>query len=207
MSHTTPDPPSSNNPNRSSLDEVDLVVQAQTGDQAAFEVLYGRYSSRICLYLTRMVGNDAVGSDLTQDTFLKAWESLLTLREPSHFVAWLYRIATNMAYNHQKRAKLLHFISWDMYRQGADEPSVEGPEEMFGEIELIRQALAHVSITYRPCLILYIVEELSQREIAEILGMKEANVSKYVSRGKADLRQIYLRLVNEKSSVKERRDR
>lgn len=184
----------------SSPDEHNLVVRAQSGDMIAFEVLYERYNDRICRYLTRMIGNDGIGCELTQEVFLKAWEALLSLRDPSRFAGWLYRIATNQAYNYQQHAKLLHTIPWEEYGMRAETLSIAGPEEQVEETELLKLALARVSQTYRPCLILYVVEELSQRKIAELLQIKENCVSKYVSRGKEELRQIYRRLANEQAT-------
>lgn len=195
MEYGTRDPSS---PESGSLpDERNLVLRAKGGDQLAFEALYERYNDRLCRYLTRLVGNDGIGCELTQEVFLKAWESLLGLRDPSRFASWLYRIATNRAYNHQQHAKLLHVIPWEEYGMGAETPSVAGPEEEVEETELLKLALAHVSPTYRPCLILYVVEEFSQRQIAELLQIKESCVGKYVSRGKEELRQIYRKLANE----------
>lgn len=178
-------------------DERPLVLRAKDGDQSAFEILYERYNDRICRYLTRMTGNDGVGCELTQEVFLKAWESLLSLRDPSRFAGWLYRIATNRAYNYQEHARLLHMIPWEEYAARTETPSLAGPEEQVEESELLKLALARVSPTYRPCLILYVVEEYSQRQIAELLQIKETSIGRYVSRGKEELRQIYLRLINE----------
>ena len=178
-------------------DEGNLVLRAQKGDQLAFEVLYERYNDRICRYLSRMVGDDGIGCELTQEVFLKAWEALLGLRDPSRFASWLYRIATNRAYNYQQHAKLLHLIPWEEYAMREETHSIAGPEEQVEEAELLKLALARVSTTYRPCLILYVVEEYSQRQIAELLQIKEASIGRYVSRGKEELRQIYRRLTNE----------
>jgi RNA polymerase sigma-70 factor (ECF subfamily) len=178
-------------------DEGNLVLRAQKGDQLAFEVLYERYNDRICRYLSRMVGDDGIGCELTQEVFLKAWEALLGLRDPSRFASWLYRIATNRAYNYQQHAKLLHMIPWEEYAMREETRSIAGPEEQVEEAELLKLALARVSTTYRPCLILYVVEEYSQRQIAELLQMKESSIGRYVSRGKEELRQIYRRLTNE----------
>jgi RNA polymerase sigma-70 factor, ECF subfamily len=188
---------SSSPESRSSPDERNLVVQAQSGDLIAFEVLYERYNDQVCRYLTRMIGNDGIGCELTQEVFLKAWEALLSLRDPARFASWLFRIATNRAYNYQQHAKLLHMIPWEEYDRGTEMPGIVGLEEQVEETELLKLALARVSPTYRPCLILYVVEELPQRQIAELLQIKESCVSKYVSRGKEELRQIYLRLANE----------
>ena len=178
-------------------DEGNLVLRAQKGDQLAFEVLYERYNDRICRYLSRMVGDDGIGCELTQEVFLKAWEALLGLRDPSRFASWLYRIATNRAYNYQQHAKLLHMIPWEEYALREETRSIAGPEEQVEEAELLKLALARVSTTYRPCLILYVVEEYSQRQIAELLQIKESSIGRYVSRGKEELRQIYRRLTNE----------
>lgn len=180
-------------------DESCLVVRAQQGDQMAFEALYERYNTPICRYLSRMVGNDAVGCELTQETFLKAWRALAGLRAPERFTSWLYRIATNCAFTYQQRARQLPAVSWDFPGQHGEEFSTPGPEEQVEETELLKMALARVSPTYRPCLILYVVEELPQQQIAYLLKMKEASVSKYVSRGKEELRQIYHRLMKEAS--------
>jgi RNA polymerase sigma-70 factor (ECF subfamily) len=179
----------------SSPEECELVVRAQGGNQAAFEALYERYNDRICRYLIRMVGDDGVGCELTQEAFLKAWEALPGLRQPEKFVGWLYRIATNCTHTYQQRGKRLRLVPWDLYRGGAEELIAEGPEAQVEESELLNLALARVSPTYRPCLILYVIEELSQREIAHLLKIKEASVSKYVSRGKEELRQIYHQLM------------
>lgn len=189
------EPPSSES--LSTPDECNLVLRAQGGEQLAFEVLYERYNDRICRYLSRMIGNDGIGCELTQEVFLKAWEALLSLRDPTRFASWLYRIATNRAYNYQQHAKLLHMISWEEYAIKEEIHSIAGPEEQVEQAELLKLALARVSPTYRPCLILYVVEECSQRQIAELLQMKESSVGRYVSRGKEELRQIYRRLENE----------
>jgi RNA polymerase sigma-70 factor, ECF subfamily len=195
MAYETGDTPSSGSGNLP--DECKLVIRAQEGDHLAFEVLYERYNDRICRYLNRMVGNDGIGCELTQEVFLKAWEALLGLRDPSRFASWLYRIATNRAYNYQHHAKLLHTITWEEFAMREETHSIAGPEEQVEEAELLKLALARVSPTYRPCLILYIVEEYSQRQIAELLQMKESSIGRYVSRGKEELRQIYRRLVDE----------
>src|SRR5690348_11523285 len=141
----------------STAEEHRLVLLAQGGDQLAFESLYERYNAQLCRYLIRMVGNDGVGCELTQETFLRAWEGLPGLRAPDRFASWLYRIATNCAYTYQDRAKHLPSVSWEV--SGGNQLSVAGPEERVEETELLRLALASVSSTYRPCLILYVIEE------------------------------------------------
>ncbi|QBD81244.1 RNA polymerase sigma factor [Ktedonosporobacter rubrisoli] len=176
-------------------DERILVIRAQRGNQRAFEILYERYNDRICRYLIRMIGNDGVGCELAQEAFIKAWKSILSLRDPARFGSWLYRIATNCAYNyHEHEKKRLRNVSWEEYEKEGKGPVAEGPERQVEESELMKQVLAQVSPTYRPCLILYVVERLPQRQIADLLGIKESSVSQYVSRGKEEFRRIYYRM-------------
>ncbi|SRR6266849_10815035 len=187
--------------------DSELVVQARAGDPLAFEKLFERYSERVCLYLTHMVGNDAVGCELAQETFLKAWQALPGFRDEARFVNWLYRIATNLAHDHQRHARLIRWLPWERIQErgSVELMSIAGPEEHVAEIDLLNIALAQVSLTYRACLILYFVEDLPQVQIAERLGIKANYVSNYVNRGLAELRRIYLCLANDKAVPRKRR--
>ena len=190
--------PAPSEPSGAPLDS-ELVALARAGNGPAFALLYQRYYERIGLFLAHMVGNDEVGGELAQETFLKAWQALAGLRDDARFGSWLYRIATNVARDFQRRARLIRWLPWEEYQaQGETEAmSKAGPEQQVEDAELLRQALAQVSVTYRACLILYIVEDLPQPQIAERLGIKPSYVSNYVSRWLAELRQAYLRLAAE----------
>jgi len=91
--------------------EAALVIRARQGDKQAFDVLYVRYCGQIKRYLSRMVGDDNAACDLAQDTFLKAWSQLPSLREPTRFTSWLYRIAQNCARDYQRHLGRLQLIS------------------------------------------------------------------------------------------------
>ncbi|SRR6266567_52875 len=172
-------------PQMKQLSDVERVIMAQQGNEAAFESLYEQYSRPLLSYIASMVGNDAIGVELVQDVFLRAWRTLPQLREPSHFQSWLYRIAASLVSTYQKRFG--HRNLTKLAQQDS-------------EAELLRVALAEVSATYRACLILYVIEELPVNQVADILHLKEASVSKYVSRGKEELRQIYHRLLSERDN-------
>ena len=200
MSFSTRDPMKKGPPR-----DDELVVQAQEGNQTAFEGLYNRYNTPMCIYMARMVGNDEVGCELVQETFLKVWQGLPSLRDPHCFTSWLYRIATNVVRDYQRRVRRFHLLPWNEYTKSADDISVEGPEQQIEETEIFNLALARVSLTYRACLVMYIVEELPQQQIAERLSINKNSVSKYVSRGLEEFRQIYFRLVNEYDVFREGR--
>ncbi|GCE21361.1 hypothetical protein KDK_51610 [Dictyobacter kobayashii] len=141
-----------------------------------------------------MVGSDGTGSELTQETFSKAWFSLQQLRSPVAFKSWLYRIATHLAYDYQKHHRHMATVAFDRCSDDYAAMQVEGPEGRYENAELLREALALVPHKYRICLILYCVEGCSPLEIAEQLNIKESCVSKYVSRGRKALLEIYIQL-------------
>ena len=175
---------------------VEVVEQARRGDTSAFDVLYQRFYTPIHLYLAHMLGDDEEGDDLAQETFLKAWQRLAALRDGARFDSWLYRIATNTAIDHLRRRKV-RGPGWKQSEED-DLPAylcVSGPEEQVGEAEHIQQALAQVSLTYRSCLLLQLVANLPQRQIASLLNISEKSVSIYVSRGCEQFRLAYQRLL------------
>jgi RNA polymerase sigma-70 factor (ECF subfamily) len=171
------------------------VEQAQAGDTSAFDRLYRRFYSPICLFLAHMVGDYEEGCDLAQETFLKAWQGIRSIQNGSRFDTWLYRIATNTAIDYLRRRK----FRWPLYKQSEDEGlpdslCVSGPEERTGELEHIEKALAQVALKYRSCLLLQLVADLPQREIARSLNISEKSVSVYVSRGSEQFRLAYQRI-------------
>lgn len=174
----------------------ELVRRARSGDSSAFEALFTGYQEQIKRYLIRMVGNAATGHELTQETFLKAWQALPRLREETRFVGWLYQIATNIAHDHQRRTRLVSWLPWEKYQEH-ETLGQAGSEMQIEEAELLKVALAHVSLKYRSCVVLYIVEELPQAQVAERLGIKASYVSNYVRRGLDELRTLYTRLARE----------
>ncbi len=176
-----------------------LVERARAGDAAAFTALYQRFYVPICRYLARLVGDDDLGNDLAQDTFFAAWRALPGIEHHGYFVPWLYRIASNLARSHLRRARLIRWLPWGDHEglQPAGSPSIAGPEEQAGETERVKLALAEVSPKYRSCLLLQLEAGFSQREIARMLGLNEKSVSVYISRGRQQFRQAYHRLEHE----------
>jgi RNA polymerase sigma-70 factor, ECF subfamily len=174
---------------------VTVVEQAQAGDKLAFDTLFEYYNSRICMYLAHIVGNDEEGRDLAQETFLKAWQAIGSIHNESRFDTWLYRIATNTAIDYLRRRKF-RWSRWETI-ENEDVPAsmrIAGPEEQVAEKEHIKQALAKVSLKYRTCLLLQLVADFSQRQIATSLKISEKSVSVYVSRGCEQFRVAYQQL-------------
>ncbi|HEX6123225.1 MAG TPA: RNA polymerase sigma factor [Ktedonobacterales bacterium] len=180
-----------------------LVALARGGDRAAFAALFHHYNARICTYLTRLTGNRELGRDLAQDTFLSAWRALPGMPADLRFEPWLYRIATNTARSHQRRARLIAWLPWAQDEGTRPHATQAGPEERAGETERVTLALAQLAPRCRACLLLQVEGGFSQREIAELLGISEKSVSAYVSRGRERFRQAYAALENESERAPE----
>jgi RNA polymerase sigma-70 factor, ECF subfamily len=172
------------------LSDVELVECAQAGDLFAYDVLYYRYYTEIYRYIASMIGNDETVPDLAQDTFFKAWQNLSRLQGEKHFRAWMYSIATNVVRDHERRRRRIQWLPWKEPDQGGPDILVDGFEGTIEDQQLLHFALIQVPPQYRQCVMLQIVGGLSQREIAQLLGISESSVSTYVRRGLDKLRQI-----------------
>jgi RNA polymerase sigma-70 factor, ECF subfamily len=175
-----------------------VVELARAGDSLAFHDLFQQYNGQVCTYLARLVGNDEVGRDLAQETFIRAWKSLPEIRSNAHFKPWLFRIATNIAISHLRHARLVRWLPWQEDNSDSAptrlELSVDSPEERTSETECVQHVLAQLAPQSRTCLLLQLVAGFSQREIAESLGISEKSVSAYVSRGREQFRRVYSRM-------------
>ena len=183
----------------SSVELAALVARAQAGDRSAFAALFLQFNARICTYLARLVGDNDIGRDLAQDTFVAVWRALPEVRDTTRFVPWLYRIATNTARSHQRRARIVHWLPWSPASPSAKHSSLtmSGPEQHAGESELVVMALSQLAPQHRTCLLLQVEAGFSQREIAGMLDISEKAVSAYVSRGREQFRREYRRIERE----------
>lgn len=186
---------------------AEAVEQARAGERAAFDRLYHHFYIPISKYLAHMVGDDEEGNDLAQETFIKAWQGLPGLRNGWVFRSWLYSIATRTAIDHLRRRKLCSRWENDEEDSLPEKMWVSGLEEQVAEREHTRQALAQVSLKYRMCLVLQLVADLSQREIAASLNLSEKSVSIYVSRGREQFRLAYQHLLQSSSKVAQKESR
>lgn len=156
---------------------------------AVFEQLFRDYQRPILNYLYRLVGDAARAEELTQDAFVKAYRALHRLPPDANRRAWLYRIATNTAYDQLRRRRLIQWLP--LLEQ--DSPSLiqNGPEDPTGAQDAIRRALAQLPNDYRVPLILYSVQGYSTKEIGEMLSISQGAVKTRLCRAREKFRQVY----------------
>lgn len=159
------------------------------GDVAAlFERLYSEFHGPILNYLYRLVGDSAAAEDLAQEAFARAWRARAQLGRVDNPRAWLYRIATNAARDHARRARLLAWLPL-----GTPHPHLAhtGPEEPALETEQMRQALLKLAPDYRIPLVLYTCQEFSVAEIAAALALTPDAVRQRLVRARQQLREAF----------------
>jgi RNA polymerase sigma-70 factor, ECF subfamily len=179
----------------------DLVQRAKVRDRVAFERLYELYKQPIWNRLFYLIRDRESAYDLFQETFIRAWNSLPSLKDIEQFEPWLHRIAANIAVDYLRHEKKLLFLPFSQDDEEAETisvlPHASGPEERIGEKECIEQAFQYLSPRHRTCLLLHDQWGFSQREIASLLHISEKSVSAYMVRGREQFRQLYLRLIGE----------
>lgn len=170
--------------------EGDLVGRARAGDQAAFSALFEQFHAQILNYINRMVSDRPVAEDLTQDTFIKAWNALGGTRPDLAFKPWLYRIATNTAISHLRRRKLVQWIPF----VGGDEdlhPSNESVEGTVTRALDIDQALKRLPKHYVAVLLLRHYQGLSLAETANALNITENAAKLRLFRARKAFAEVY----------------
>lgn len=177
------------------LDEPALIGKARQGDPQAFEALVLRYQRYVYNLALRVVGNPLDAEDIAQQAFVKAWRGLPQFKGESRFSTWLYRIVTNVCYDHLPRIKR------DLSSLEPDDTMDEMPDEEQGvenavlteeECRQLRQALAALPESARLLLTLRHLQELSYEEIAAVTGMPLGTVKTGIFRARQKLKAALL---------------
>lgn len=153
-------------------DEAAWVHAARSGDRVAFAALVDRYWDRIHRWLFALTGHAHFAEDLTQDVFLKAWLNLPDLRADSHFRAWLFRIARNMAVNARKGPRGVPSTPLPRLAMSRDTGPLTAVLEIEGQT-LLQVALGRLPTVYRAAFLLWTHEELPYAELSAILDVSE----------------------------------
>lgn len=170
------------------LEDAQVLHMVRSGNTQAFTEIVERYQKPIQRYLWRVTGNCQVAQDLAQDTFLQAFRSIVKSQTDINLKPWLYRIATNNAYQYHRRKKIVAFTSLD---NSSIESLIAIDELDFTQKAEIQEILLKIPEEQRVCLILNIIEGFKCREIAATLGISETAVYKRLERGMQLFRKLF----------------
>ena len=175
------------------MEERDLILRCQRGDEAAFESLVRLHEKRVYALCRRMCRSEDDALEAAQDTFLAVWRGVGSFRADAAFSTWLYRLATNACLDLLRREKK-NGGNVSLDDEGFSVEPIDrapSPEEAVerGETQrMVREALLALPDDYRQILLLRETEQLSYAEIAEITGLELGTVKSRISRARLALR-------------------
>ncbi len=155
-----------------------LVSRVKGGDKDAFCELVEKYKERIYFIAYRMTSNHADADDLSQEAFVKAYESIGSFRGKASFFTWLYRITMNITLNHLKKFGKNQPFELDENISIAGSPV--SPDKIVQQRQLheqITEAINSLPIKEKSVVELALLEGLQHKQIAQILGCREKTVS------------------------------
>jgi RNA polymerase sigma-70 factor (ECF subfamily) len=173
-------------------DERDLIDRCRQGDLAAFEEVYKAHAARLFGLAVRMVGNPADAEDLLQEIFLSAHRKLDSFRGDSTLGTWLYRLATNQCldYLRSRAARAGRLTDALDDEPGLQDEGSRGLADRTVTKMDLERALAKLPEGCRAAFVLYDVEGLEHREVADILGIAEGTSKSQVHKARLRLRSL-----------------
>jgi len=184
----------------------ELVQQVLGGRREGFDVLIRRYQRQAVAVSYRLLGNSHDALEVTQDAFLKAYGSLNTLQKPEAFGGWLMRIVSNLSLNYRRSRRTRSQLPLDdllgpgdpqsigsaggtsdwMVRSGDPVRNLES-EEMGKRLQ---EALALLPEKQRLAIVMFTIEEMPQKQVAEALGCSVEAVKWHVFQGRKKLKEL-----------------
>ena len=184
--------------------EDQFIERLKRGDAAAFEKLVNERSGEIYGLLYRLTENSEEARDLTQETFLRAFQSIVQFRGDSDLRTWIYRIAINQARNRWRwwrRRRREATVSIDEPEIGGGQlgliatlksPTAKDPEQHTLQNErerALQKAVSGLRPVYREAVVLRDIEGFAYEEIATTLNISVGTVKSRLARGRQELRR------------------
>ncbi|MDH5476645.1 MAG: RNA polymerase sigma factor [Cyclobacteriaceae bacterium] len=183
-----------------------LIVSAQKGDEKALNSLVGLWYKRIYNYAFKYVSEHDMATEISQKTFIAMFRNIQRLHDVDRFKPWLYRIATNLCHEENRKKKSDKTVSLSIYRNddkeeyevaiGEAKGNGYNPERNFQQLELesmLLEALSEINDEHRSVVIMKEYEGFKFREIAEVLDVSENTVKTRLYAGLKNLKTILKR--------------
>ena len=185
--------------NIQTLTDVELIARAISGRESGFEELVRRYQRPIVGYVYRMLNDYDAALDVTQEVFIKVYNSLERYSSDYKFSTWLYRIAHNAAIDHMRRNSANLQSLETENEDGAYQIQLESPllspeqererSEWRSEIDAVVKCLPSV---YRELILLRHTQDLSYDEIAEVTDLPLGTVKNRLFRAREMMRDMFI---------------
>ncbi|MYF99780.1 sigma-70 family RNA polymerase sigma factor [Candidatus Poribacteria bacterium] len=176
--------------------DVDLIRRILEGDDTAFSTLVGNYQKQVHALAWRKIGDFHIAEEITQDTFLKAYQKLATLKKPQQFAGWLYVIATRCCHD-WLRKKHIQIESLDELDNDTFEPEAysryvtEQKTKVTVETQrqVVKKLLATLPESERTVITLHYFGEMTCEKMSEFLGVSANTIKSRLRRARNRLKQ------------------
>jgi len=176
------------------MEDAQLVQEFLGGNHQAFNKLIGKWQDRIHHFAYRYFANNDDAAEITQKTFIKAYQKLNTLDDAGKFGSWLYRIANNMCLDELKRVGRKRAVSLEALKsapQTATERAADSELIRSEAVVLLHKALLQLPNEQRIVVIMKEYEGITFREIAEILDESENTIKSRLYYGLRALKKTF----------------
>jgi RNA polymerase sigma-70 factor (ECF subfamily) len=165
-----------------------LVLRCKRGDERAFNEMVRNWERRLFFYIRRLVATEEDAWDVLQQTWVKVFQGIKSLKHPEKLATWLYKIArlTAMSYWRIHYREELHLTE----KAQQIEVIQENENSAFEDAEQVTVALSRISFDHREVLTLFFLDDLSLNEIADVLGIPQGTVKSRLSYAKRALRAV-----------------
>ena len=179
-----------------SINDVRLIQDTLSGDDAAFSTLVQKYQKSVHALVWRKIGDFHHAEEVTQDTFLQAYKKLSTLKNPNQFAGWLYVIASRLCLNWGRKKKLtvqsledlpVDEIERSSYTHYMLEQQQKDTSEHHHEI--VKKLLSKLPESERTVVTLYYLGEMTTKEIGKFLGVSANTIASRLRRGRKRLQE------------------
>lgn len=181
--------------------ELGHVLAAKQGDRAAFGKLAQQYQRQCAAVALRLLGNTHDAAELVQDALFKAFKNLGQLQQSERFGPWLMRIVTNLALNFRRSRGRRQAISLEQTADASDGEdlratiagsNLDAPERPLTSAELgdaIQQAIDELPEKQRLALVMFAIEKMPQKDVAEVLNCSVEAVKWHVFTARKQLKK------------------
>jgi RNA polymerase sigma-70 factor, ECF subfamily len=181
-------------PNRTSAsieqDDAALVIASKAGNQEAFALLVQRHQRRVFNLVYRMLQQYEEANEVTQETFLAAWQGLPSFRGDARFSTWLHRIAYNCALKQIEQRNRDTALQMAIQAEAIDTDERVGAElEIHDRQALVREHISTLPAKYRVVLVLRHLQDMTYEEMAEILTMPIGTIKTHLFRARNLLKE------------------
>lgn len=173
------------------MDEVELIHQILNGNRQDYSILIKQYQANVFRTALGLLHNREDAEEITQDVFVKVYQSLASFNGKATFSTWLYRIAVNTSLNYVRKKKRKSFWTGltDILQVASKDKSAEAILTERSEYAVIQRALDALPEKQRLAFVFTKYEELPQKQVAEIMNISEGAVEQLIIRAKTNLKK------------------